>query len=70
MDETRTQNNLPGPNYSSKKSDWLKTTSPLNVEILLVDNVEMLLVETAMSSNPIWSKPRPKITFLGQTIAG
>ncbi len=52
MVETRTQNNLAVPSYGLKKSDWLKSTFPPNVEILLVDNVEILLVETAMSNNP------------------
>jgi hypothetical protein len=58
---TPTQNNLPRPSYSLKKSDWLKYSPPPNAEILLV--------ETAMLDNPYWSKPRPKITFLDQTMA-
>ncbi len=70
MVETRTLNNLPGSSYSLKKSDWLKTTSPLNAEILLVDNVEILLVESAMSNNTEWTKLGPKITFLRQITAG
>jgi hypothetical protein len=52
MVETPTQNNLPGPCYSMVKFDWIKTTSPHNRAILLVDNVEILLAETAMSNNP------------------
>ncbi len=61
MVETRTQNNLPESSYGLKKSDWMKFAPPPNVEILLV--------ETKMSNNPEWSKPGPKITFLGQVTA-
>jgi hypothetical protein len=52
MVETPTQNNLPRPSYSLKKSDWLNFSSAPNVEILLVDTVENLLVETTMLNTP------------------
>jgi hypothetical protein len=47
----------------------LKLPAAPNFEILLVDNVEILLVETPMSNNPECSKLGPKITFLGQITA-
>ena len=68
MIETRTQNNLAGPSYDLKKSDWLKYCPPPNAEILLVDNVENLLVETTMAKNLICRNPEQLRTTISTKI--
>ena len=47
--EIPTKNSLPEPNYRPKKSDWLICPFP-----------EILLVETAISKNPIGRNPDHK----------
>jgi hypothetical protein len=71
MVETSTENNLPRPSYSLKKSDWLKLTPPpimLKTYWLKPRYQITLMVETPAPNN----LPRPsyslkKSDWLGQT---